>query len=77
MQSYNVGSFQGQLTVFGSIAQKWRGIVGTGGSGGTGYLKSYGYDLRLKFSSPPYFPQWTNAAWGARSTGEISPIKYP
>jgi Tfp pilus assembly protein PilX len=77
VQSYNQGSYQGALTVFGSIAQKWRGIVGTGGAGGTGYLKSYGYDLRLKFSSPPYFPQWTNAAWGARSTGEISAIKYP
>ena len=77
VQSYNVGTQQGALQVWGSIAQEWRGIVGTGGSGGTGYLKDYHYDLRLKFSSPPYFPQWTNAAWGARSTGEVSPIKYP
>ncbi len=32
VQSYNVGNFQGNLQVWGSIAQEWRGIVGTGGS---------------------------------------------
>jgi Tfp pilus assembly protein PilX len=77
VQSYNVGAFQGNLQVWGSIAQEWRGIVGTGGAGGTGYLKDYRYDKRLKYSAPPYFPQWSGAAWGAKSTGEISPIKYP
>ena len=33
----------------------------------TGFKKDYSYDTRLKFLSPPYFPQWTNAAqWSAR-----------
>jgi Tfp pilus assembly protein PilX len=69
VQQYNKGSDQGTLLVQGSIAQRWRGIVGT--SGGTGYTKNYKYDARLKYSSPPYFPQWTNAKWGPRHTGEL------
>lgn len=69
VQQYNKGTDQGTLLVQGSIAQRWRGIVGT--SGGTGYTKNYKYDARLKYSSPPYFPQWTNAKWGPRHTGEL------
>jgi hypothetical protein len=74
VQSYEVGSPQGDLYVRGSIAQKWRGIVGRGsGWSMTGYLKDYRYDKRLKFASPPYFPQWTNAVWAADYVGEIEP----
>lgn len=72
VQQYNKGTAQGTLLVLGSIAQRWRGIVGTG-TGTTGYVKSYQYDTRLKWSSPPYFPQWTNAKWGPRHTGETTP----
>ena len=71
VQNYNQGADLGRLAVRGSIAQKWRGAVGT--SGGTGFDKDYSYDQRLQFSSPPYFPQWTNAAWGSKVTGELSP----
>jgi hypothetical protein len=75
VQNYNQGVQQGKLTVWGSIAQKWRGIVGqTDGSGAEhGYKKDYRYDARLKYSSPPYFPQWSNAKWGPRYTGEVTP----
>ena len=73
MQQYSQGSAQGTLLVLGSIAQRWRGIVGQNGGSQHGYLKSYQYDSRLKWSSPPYFPQWTNAKWGARHTGEMTP----
>lgn len=73
VQNYNQGADIGTLSVRGSIAQKWRGAVGT--SGGTGFAKDYSYDSRLQFASPPYFPQWTNAAWGAKVTGELS-AKY-
>lgn len=71
VQNYNKGSFQGKLTVFGSIAQNYRGIVGQGGSGGTGYLKDYNYDPRLVTQSPPYFPQWQNAQWSTVRLGEL------
>jgi hypothetical protein len=72
VQNYNRGVAMGTLSVRGSIAQRWRGIVGTG-NGTTGFLKDYSYDTRLKFSGPPYFPQWTNSVWGALTTGEIKP----
>jgi hypothetical protein len=52
VQNYDEGAQLGTITVNGGIAQKWRGPVGT--SGGTGYLKSYGYDSRLQYASPPY-----------------------
>jgi Tfp pilus assembly protein PilX len=71
VQSYDQGNPLGTLHVRGSIAQRWRGIVGTGGGGSTGYIKDYGYDSRLTFAAPPYFPQWTNAVWGAKTTGEL------
>ncbi len=71
VQNYNRGADLGRLAVRGSIAQKWRGAVGT--SGGTGFDKDYSYDARLQFASPPYFPQWTNAAWGSKVTGELKP----
>jgi hypothetical protein len=76
VQSYNRGGAMGNLTVIGSIAQKWRGAVGQGtGASMRGYLKDYRYDRRLKFSSPPYFPQFINAVWSGRTTGEI-PAQY-
>ncbi|HEX3004479.1 MAG TPA: hypothetical protein VHO27_09705, partial [Angustibacter sp.] len=72
VQSYDYGGDIGTLSVRGSIAQRYRGIVRQGSSG---YLKDYGYDARLQFQSPPYFPQWTNASWSAQTTGELKP-KY-
>jgi hypothetical protein len=74
VQQYSKGSGAGTLLVEGSIAQRWRGIVGQGSAG---YLKLYKYDSRLKYSSPPYFPQWTNAKWGPRHTGELPPAYNP
>ncbi len=72
VQRYDKGTNLGELSVRGSIAQKWRGAVGTG-SNTTGYLKDYKYDQRLKFAAPPYFPAWTNAVWAAATTGELQP----
>jgi hypothetical protein len=55
----------GTLTLYGSLAQLFRGPVGTGGSGGasSGYVKSYNYDDRLSFEEPPYFLAPGNAQW--------------
>jgi len=72
VQQYNLGSSLGTLQVNGSIAQRWRGIVGTGSgaSSTTGYLKKYVYDTRLTYSAPPYFPKWVNAQWAQKYFGE-------
>lgn len=70
VQQYNKGGCQNTLQVNGSIAQRWRGIVGTG-TCSTGYLKKYVYDKRLVYSSPPYFPHWVKAQWKQRYFGEV------
>jgi hypothetical protein len=74
VQEYNWGrsrSTNGDLAVRGSIAQRWRGAVGTAGSPGTGYNKDYAYDVRLRYTAPPYFPHWVNAQWSLRYSGEL------
>ena len=74
VQKWDSGSTSTKtLAVTGSIAQEYRGAVGT--SSGSGYLKSYAYDTRLKYGPPPYFPHWTNANWTVTLFGEINP-KY-
>ncbi len=70
VESYSAGAPPGILSVRGSIAQRWRGIVGTG-SISTGYIKDYSYDKRLQTNSPPYFPPWANGDWAAETTGEL------
>ena len=75
VQEYDWGrsrAANGDLMVRGSIAQRWRGAVGTSGSSGTGYDKDYSYDVRLRYTAPPYFPHWVNSAWSLRYSGEIS-----
>jgi hypothetical protein len=55
----------GTLNVYGAIAQKFRGPVGTGGGGGisTGYAKEYLYDDRLAVDEPPFFIAPLRAGW--------------
>lgn len=57
VQNWNLGSPRGTLTIVGSMAQRFRGTVGTGSgaSVATGYLKSYNYDARLTYMSPPKY----------------------
>ncbi len=57
VQNYNVGSPRGTLKIVGSMAQKFRGPVGTGTatSISTGYAKDYNYDARLTYSAPPKY----------------------
>jgi hypothetical protein len=69
VQNYDDGAQLGTITLNGVIAQKWRGPVGT--SGGTGYLKNYGYDTRLKYASPPFAMDLTQAPFGVNQWAEI------
>jgi len=73
VQKYNVGGDKGTLYVKGSIAQRWRGIVGQTVSGTQhGFTKLYQYDTRLQFTTPPYFPKWANAKYTLRYSGEVN-----
>jgi len=65
VDNYYCGNPLGTLTVNGTIAQKFRGPVGTGGGGSisTGYLKDYQYDDRLRLREPPHFIDPVQASW--------------
>lgn len=61
----STGSAATKLNVTGSIAQKFRGPVGTGSTSSlsTGYLKNYVYDARLKVLQPPFFLKPDTSPW--------------
>ncbi|HUI47967.1 MAG TPA: pilus assembly PilX N-terminal domain-containing protein [Acidimicrobiia bacterium] len=71
------------LIINGVITQKFRGPVGTfNGSTNpptlsSGYNKSYTYDTRLKYLSPPYFLSPTQSAWVRISYAEVAPNPNP
>ncbi|WP_141015619.1 hypothetical protein [Nocardioides sambongensis] len=71
VQQYQFGSRLGDLNLFGTIAQKFRGPVGTTGS--SGYLKQYVYDTRMRYAPPPYFLDPVRSAWGVKTYGELTP----
>jgi Tfp pilus assembly protein PilX len=63
VDNYKCGAALGKLNVWGSIAQFWRGPVGTSGGGGTGYIKNYNYDERLASQQPPSFLNPSSTSW--------------
>ena len=76
VDNYGCGAPLGDLTINGVIAQKHRGIVGTGGSTvKTGYVKDNNYDERLKYRSPPYFLDPVQAAWRTLRQSEQTPAR--
>jgi len=64
VDNFSCGNSLGELTVWGAIAQNWRGRV-TLGPGGGGYPhKNYNYDERLKTEQPPSFlSPTTTSGW--------------
>ncbi|HEY4152291.1 MAG TPA: hypothetical protein VGM38_03125 [Pseudolysinimonas sp.] len=60
VQNYQIGGARGTLKVVGSIAQNFRGTVGQGSNG---FLKDYGYDTRLTYTSPPKFLMPTSTSY--------------
>lgn len=73
VDNYNCGAQLGTLSVEGAIAQRFRGAVGT--NGGTGYLKNYIYDDRMKYRNPPFFLEPVSAAWRLLRTNEQVPAR--
>jgi hypothetical protein len=68
VDNFRCGKPLEKLTVFGAIAQIFRGTVGThnGETVASGYSKNYGYDDRLQVESPPYFLNPFTADWSNR-----------
>jgi hypothetical protein len=75
VDNYTVGAHLGDLTIKGGIAQLYRGAVGQGGASGSGYLKDYWYDDRLKYQTPPYFLQPVAASWHVMRRNELVPAR--
>ncbi len=76
VQNYDKGiSNRGTLTVFGAIAQKYRGPVGTGNGSTmtTGYGKDYRYDDRLRQTAPPKFLTPVTTTYGVSVLIEVEP----
>jgi hypothetical protein len=64
VDNYRCGAKMKNLGVYGAIAQKFRGTVGTAVSGGgSGYTKKYLYDPRLATEEPPYFLSPLKTGW--------------
>ena len=63
VQNKNAGAPLGTLNVYGAIAQKYRGAVGSisGTSVVNGYIKNYVYDTRLAYTQPPFFLKASNS----------------
>ena len=68
VQNYRIGGARGTLTVVGSIAQNFRGTVGYGSNG---FLKDYGYDTRLTYSSPPKFLMPTSTTYNTTQVAGV------
>jgi hypothetical protein len=73
VDNWDCGANLGDLTVDGAIAQYYRGPVGT--SGGTGYLKNYLYNDRLRYREPPYFLDPVQSAWRIARQTEVLPSR--
>ena len=73
VQNHNRISPLGTLRVYGSIAQKFRGPVGTGSATtpSTGFIKDYRYDERLRFISPPFFIDPVEGRYIIRGWAEV------
>jgi hypothetical protein len=69
VNNYTTSGTEGTLDIYGTVAQDWRGAVGTfsGNSISTGYSKYYVWDSRLEYVNVPYYlnpgtPQWAIAS---------------
>lgn len=71
VDNWNEGDRLGTLHIFGAIAQKFRGPVGT--TRPSGYTKNYEYDDRMHYRNPPAFLDAVSAAWQVVRTNEQVP----
>jgi hypothetical protein len=77
VDNYFCGATIGTLTVTGAISQKFRGPVGTSSNGDpqSGFIKSYTYDDRFRFRSPPKFVDPVAAGWQVQLYTEQVPAR--
>lgn len=64
------GPSKGEITLYGSIAQHNRGVIGL--IGASGYDKNYTHDPRMLYTSPPNYIEPANTGWQVGEWKEIS-----
>jgi hypothetical protein len=81
VNNYTVGSPEGQLDVYGAIAQDWRGAVGQFNTQSdtviSGYSKYYLWDSRLEYVTVPYYLNPGTPSWALTSTGVLQGVGNP
>lgn len=75
VNNYFLGNPEGVLDIYGTIAQDWRGAVGTFNSGSgqlvSGYSKYYLWDSRLEYVTVPYYLNPGTPSWALTSSGVV------
>ncbi|MGH9301966.1 MAG: hypothetical protein ACRD0E_08785, partial [Acidimicrobiales bacterium] len=69
--AFTSGQQCGTLTIHGSIAQNFRGVVAL--TGYSGYVKNYNWDSRLLYLNPPDFTKPVGVAWQRTTFQECRP----
>ena len=64
---------QGNIYLWGSLAQKYRCVVGSTG----GYYKQYSFDSRLTRLHPPYMLELSTEPWEVQRYAELTPGIQP
>ena len=79
LENWNSQPVLGTLTVYGSLAQEFRGPVGSGINGQLvdGYLKNYNWDPRLRYLQPPYFTSPVLPNWVKTGFAECPAVAVP
>lgn len=67
------GSRQGDIYLWGSLAQKFRCVVGSTG----GYNKRYSFDARFNRFQPPYMLELSTEPWEVERYLEVTPAVVP
>jgi hypothetical protein len=70
-ENWSYGPHIGTITVTGSVSQRYRGRL-AGTSNNAGYAKSYGYDPRLAYITPPEFLPPGIFAWNQASFSDTT-----
>ncbi|MHB1787249.1 MAG: hypothetical protein ACYCS7_14120 [Acidimicrobiales bacterium] len=68
---FTSGQRCGTLTIHGSLAQNFRGVVALTGT--SGYVKNYNWDSRLLYLNPPDFTKPVGVAWQRSTFQECRP----
>ncbi|MGD0152175.1 MAG: putative Ig domain-containing protein [Thermacetogeniaceae bacterium] len=70
------GNNYGNINLYGSLIQQYRGPVGQ--TDGSGYSKQYWYDPRMNYETPPHYLEPQSAGWGVLNWHRITipPIPF-